>query len=117
MKTISPVALAPIDFWSNGLLEPKEDLLAVEEPLQIKLQFGEGDHWQEKPLSVTMRTPGHDFELAAGLLFAENIIQKQEDIVLIRYCQRVKEEEKGNVLIVKLSPSLEFNFARLDRSF
>lgn len=117
MKNISPVALVPIDSWSNGLSESKEDLLAVEEPLQIKLQFGEGSSWQEKSLTVTMRTPGHDFDLASGFLFAENIIQKQEDIMLMRYCHRVKEEEKGNVLIVKLSPSLKFNSSRLERNF
>src|SRR5690554_1062439 len=117
MKFISPVEKFDIEGWNNGLMEAKEDLLAVEEPLQIKLQFGAGDSWQEKSLTITMRTPGNDFDLATGFLFAENIIQKQEDIVLIRYCSRVKADEKGNVLIVKLSPSLTFDFAHLERNF
>src|SRR5690606_19114437 len=80
-------------------------------------QFGQGGNWQEMTLTITMRTPGHDFELATGFLFAENIIQKHEDILLIRYCHRVKEDEKGNVLIVKLSPSLKFDFTHLERNF
>lgn len=117
MKFISPVEKFDIESWNNGLMEAKEDLLAVEEPLQIKLQFGAGDSWQEKSLTITMRTPGNDFDLATGFLFAENIIQKQEDILLIRYCSRVKADEKGNVLIVKLSPSLTFDFAHLERNF
>lgn len=117
MKTNSPVNWVNIKSWKNGEVEVKTDLLAIEEPLQIKLHIGEGDNWQEKPLAVTMRTPGHDFELAIGFLFAENIIQKREDVQLIRYCKRVKEEEKGNVLIVKLDPSIRFDSSVLDRYF
>ncbi|MEX2595105.1 MAG: formate dehydrogenase accessory sulfurtransferase FdhD [Anditalea sp.] len=117
MKTVSPVTLVPINRWMQGENSLKEDLLAVEEPLQIKLQFGQGDHWQEKALAVTMRTPGHDFELAIGFLLAENIIHGPEDIQLIRYCKKVKDEEKGNVLIVKLSPSVKVDLTLLDRHF
>jgi FdhD protein len=117
MKTNSPVNWVNLKKWKKGEVENKTDLLAIEEPLQIKLQIGEGEDWQEKPLAVTMRTPGHDFELAIGFLLAENIIQKREDIQLIRYCKRVKEEEKGNVLIVKLDPSVRFDTTVLDRYF
>jgi FdhD protein len=117
MKTNSPVNWVNLKKWKKGEVENKTDLLAIEEPLQIKLQIGEGEDWQEKPLAVTMRTPGHDFELAIGFLLAENIIQKREDIQLIRYCKRVKEEEKGNVLIVKLDPSVRFDSTVLDRYF
>ncbi len=117
MKTNSPVTLVKIRSWKQGELKAKEDLLAIEEPLQIRLQFGQDDQWQEKELVITMRTPGHDFDLAAGFLLAENIIQKQEDIQLIRYCKRVKEEEKGNVLIVRLAPEVKFDLKLSERNF
>lgn len=117
MKEISPVTLVPIVRWTQGNNSPEKDLLAVEEPLQIRLQFGHGDSWQDKSLAVTMRTPGHDFELAMGFLLAEDIIQKPEDVQLIRYCSRVQEEEKGNVLIIKLSPTVKFDLSLLERHF
>jgi FdhD protein len=117
MKTTSPVTWVQINSWKDNQLESKNDLLAVEEPLQIKLQFGKGESWKEKALTVTMRTPGHDFELAMGFLLAENIIQKRDDIQLIRYCKKGKPEEKGNILIVKLDPSLDFDPKSLDRQF
>lgn len=117
MNTNSPVTLVKICTWKQGEWETKEDLLAIEEPLQIRLQFGRDEQWQEKELLITMRTPGHDFDLVTGFLLAENIIQKQEDIQLIRYCKRVKEEEKGNVLIVKLEPEVIFDLKLLERNF
>src|SRR5690606_19446419 len=89
----------------------------VEEPLQINVQFYQCDLWQEKALSITMRTPGHDFELAIGFLLAEGIIQSTRDLQLIRYCKKVKEEEKGNVVIVKLSPEVKFDFSLSERQF
>jgi FdhD protein len=57
MKTTSPVTWVQINSWKGNQLESKNDLLAVEEPLQIKLQFGSGESWKEKALTVTMRTP------------------------------------------------------------
>ena len=117
MKTTSPVTWTTVKSWKSGESKVKEDLLAIEEPLQIRLQYGQGKNWQEKSLTITMRTPGNDFELATGLLLAENIIDKKEDIDLIRYCKNVKPEEQGNVLIVKLAPDLKFDFNKLERYF
>lgn len=117
MKTTSPVTWTTVTSWKSGESKDKEDLLVIEEPLQIKLQYGQGENWQEKSLTITMRTPGNDFELATGLLLAENIIDKKEDIDLIRYCKKVKPEEQGNVLIVKLAPDLYLDFNKLGRHF
>ncbi|MEQ9412835.1 MAG: formate dehydrogenase accessory sulfurtransferase FdhD, partial [Cyclobacteriaceae bacterium] len=50
------------------------DLMAVEEPLEIRIGYGALGERQQKSLSVTMRTPGHDYELATGFLFTEGII-------------------------------------------
>src|SRR5690606_23069665 len=89
----------------NNLESTNEvDLIVSEEPLQIKLQFFQNGEWAEKPLSITMRTPGGDFELAQGFLFNEGVVRSQNEILQIRYCETAKQEEKGNVVIVKLSP-------------
>ena len=93
------------------------DLIAIEEPLQIKLHFIQNNEWVEKNLTITMRTPGNDFELALGFLHNEGIINSIDDIHSIRYCETVKEEEKGNVVIIKLSTSISFNLENLNRHF
>ena len=66
------VDLTQVSEWDDGKLPRKDDYLAAEEPLEIRV----GDD----PLSVTMRTPGHDLELAAGFLFTEGLIQRREQI-------------------------------------
>ena len=53
----------------------KQDLVAVEEPLEIKLAFGPIDNKNYQSLAITMRTPGNDPELALGFLFSEGLIQ------------------------------------------
>ena len=57
-----------------------EDLLAVEEPLEIQLAYGPAKARAMKSISVTMRTPGHDFELAAGFLMTEGVVRDANDI-------------------------------------
>ncbi|HCR52871.1 MAG TPA: sulfurtransferase FdhD, partial [Cytophagales bacterium] len=54
-----------------GSSQVKPDLMAVEEPLEIRIGFGPIGDRTQKSLSVTMRTPGHDYELATGFLFTE----------------------------------------------
>ena len=71
------VSITGVKEWSDGVLRPLSDYLAGEEPLEIRV----GDH----PLSVTMRTPGHDLELAAGFLFTEGLIAKHSDMVGVRH--------------------------------
>ena len=55
--------------WFSNAGEEQNDLLAVEEPLEIRLGYGSKDNRQQKSLAVTMRTPGNDFELGMGVLF------------------------------------------------
>jgi len=69
------VNLTRVSEWDDGNIGRKDDYLAAEEPLEIRV----GDD----PLSVTMRTPGHDEELAAGFLFTEGLIQNREQIVAL----------------------------------
>lgn len=62
-----------------------QDSLAVEEPLEIQLGYGPADSRQTKSISVTMRTPGNDFELAAGFLMTEGVVHDANDIEQIAY--------------------------------
>ncbi len=72
----------------------REDRVAVEEPLEIRVG--------SQTLAVTMRTPGHDFELAAGWLLTEGVVSRPEQIVRIEHCREVRSaEEEGNVVIVR----------------
>ena len=69
------IAITSVDQWEDGELAHAQDYLAVEEPLEI--QIG------KKPISVTMRTPGHDLELAAGFLFTEGIISRRSELTTL----------------------------------
>ena len=78
----------------GGAAVSREDRVAVEEPLEIRVG-GE-------TVAVTMRTPGHDFDLAAGWLLAEGIVSRPDEIVRFEHCREVRSpEEEGNVVIVR----------------
>jgi len=103
---------------STSGTEREDDLLAVEEPLEIRVGFGLLNDRQQKSLSVTMRTPGHDFELALGFLFTEGIIQSFYQVESIKYCEDVgRAEEKENVVRVELKPEVQLDLQRLQRNF
>ncbi|MGO4535881.1 formate dehydrogenase accessory sulfurtransferase FdhD [Leifsonia sp. 2MCAF36] len=89
----------------------REDALAVEEPLEIRVGGA--------PLSITMRTPGSDFDLAAGFLVSEGVISHGDQLGAIRYCAGgpVDGENTYNVLDVTLAPGVPRPDASLDRNF
>lgn len=94
------------------------DLLAVEEPMEIRLGFGPAHMREQKSVSVTMRTPGNDFELALGFLFTEGIIQNPQDIYKIQYCTELNTKENlENIVRVELKPDLEIDLSNLQRNF
>lgn len=94
------------------------DLLAVEEPMEIRIGYGETDNRLQKSISVTMRTPGNDFELATGFLFTEGIIQSANDIYKIQYCTEANTiENKENIVRVELKPHVDLDLTRLKRNF
>jgi len=98
--------------------EEVQDLVVKEVPLEIRIKFFNGIEFVEKRLVVTMRTPGNDFELAAGFLLTEGIIYSHSDIDKIFYCEEIKsKEEEGNVLIVVLQKSLEISDSIFNRNF
>lgn len=112
MALITPVTIQKID---GEVATEAPDLLAVEEPLEIRLGFGPAQDRQQRPVSVTMRTPGNDEELAMGFLFTEGIIHRASDIVSCRHCVQDSAKE-GNVLRVELHPDVQVDWARLSRN-
>lgn len=90
-----------------------DDLLAAEEPLEIRLCFGAFPQRKQQSISVTMRTPGNDFELATGFLFTEGIIKDIEDIHSIKHCNGLLE----NVVKVELKEEVMVDISKLERNF
>lgn len=76
----------------------RSDLLTVEEPLEIRVCQAGGAADEERSVAVTMRTPGHDYELAAGFLFNEGFYRRPEELVGVRHCGR-----EGNVVRATLA--------------
>jgi len=89
----------------DGCHSRRRDELAVEAPLEVRIR-GRG-------VTVTMRTPGHDGELAAGFLVTEGIISRRQDVVDIAPCRGSFEPE--NTVDVFLASGVEVDFARLTR--
>lgn len=89
----------------------REDVLAVEEPLEIRVGG--------RPLAITMRTPGHDFDLAAGFLVSEGVITLGEHFSTARYCAGATDEGPNtyNILDVSLAPGVAPPDPSLERSF
>jgi FdhD protein len=84
---------------ADGSFESATDEVAVEEPLEIRID--------NQSVAVTMRTPGHDEELAAGFLLSEGIVHRRGDLREI--AARVPPGSFGNILNVALSPEVDFN--------
>ncbi|WP_209329398.1 formate dehydrogenase accessory sulfurtransferase FdhD [Lunatimonas salinarum] len=118
-KLIAPVKKIPVYKVRKEALPARAmpDLVAVEEPLQIRIEWEGSGRWHEKSLYVTMRTPGNDFDLVMGFLLAEGIVQKLDHVLFMRYCRRVKETEEGNVVIVRLAPDTVCDLSHTDRNF
>lgn len=91
------------------------DILAVEEPLEIRLGFYENGEFHHQAVSITMRTPAADFELAAGFLFTEGILKSKNQITNIRHCGRFPNNQ--NTIRVDLKPNVEINLKKLERNF
>jgi len=91
-----PTAEVAVHAARDGDLVAADDRLAVEEPLEIRLAAAQGP----RTLTITMRTPGHDFELVAGFLLAEGVIDSRERLLDIAYCVADEEEPEQRFNIV-----------------
>jgi FdhD protein len=111
-KNKTPVQVVRVE---KGVVTNRRDYLATEEPLELRLIAGR----QKQTLAVTMRTPGNDFELAAGFLLSEGVISSREDIKRISYCvdKDLSEEQRYNVVNVYLNANELPDLERLERHF
>jgi FdhD protein len=105
---MQPTSTKLITRWAAAEHTKVEDELVVEEPLEIRVG--------QQSLIVVMRTPGHDFELAAGFLYTENLITSGDDIEIITYCDEdVTETRDGslsslqNIVNVQLTEELDLD--------
>ncbi len=99
----------------DGRMRVRPDTLATEEPMEIRLLTGGA----RQTVAVTMRTPGADFELAAGFLYGEGIVSSPEDIKKISYCvdSDLDAEQQYNIVNVELRGGREYDLRSLERHF
>jgi FdhD protein len=113
---ISPqksTARLDVDRHEGESVRTRRDVVAVEEPMEVRLAVpGQGEH----TVAVTMRTPGHDFELAAGFLFSEGFLSRREDVADLRYCTD-GDQQDYNIVTVHLRPGVPFDPSSLTRNF
>ena len=93
------------------------DDIAVEEPLEIRVTYGPKEQKQSKNISVTMRTPGYDEELAAGFLFTEGIISGDQQIIKVTHPQAECSRNQENIIIVELADDFIPQLMKTDRNF
>jgi FdhD protein len=107
----------PVTCVTNGESEELNDAIAIEEPLEIRLEHGPAGERKVQNISVTMRTPGNDAELAAGFLFTEGIIKNASDIQQIAHCFIACAENRKNVIQVSLSEKITPHLQNTERNF
>ena len=95
-RAVTPVRVQAIE---DGRLIERPDRLVTEEPMEIRVH---GAGQDAAPIAVTMRTPGHDFELAVGLCRTEGLLQGAEDLAEVRYCLAAElgQDQEYNVVTV-----------------
>jgi FdhD protein len=104
------VDLTQVTEWDDGKSRRKEDYLAAEEPLEIRVG--------EVPLSVTMRTPGHDIELAAGFLLTEGVVVHRAQIRALEELETgAADENRGNVVVASLASDADYDSEKMRRNF
>ena len=99
----------------DGKMRVRPDTLATEEPMEIRLLTG----GERQTVAVTMRTPGADFELAAGFLYGEGIVKSPDDIAKISYCvdSDLDAAQQYNIVNVELRGGREYDLRPLERHF
>jgi FdhD protein len=102
----------------GGRATQDSDAVATEEPLGIRLGYSRADGSRaEEEVSITMRTPGHDEDLAVGFLFTEGIIHFRSDIECVVPRAQAQPDGLVNAVRVELAPGVKVDFKRLERHF
>jgi len=109
-RRLQPVRVEKVrDYQSSS----SPDVLAVEEPLEIQVVSGDEAHPELATAAITMRTPGHDRELAIGFLLGEGLLRSLDDVREVH----TQVPRPGEQVRVVLRPGLVLDFARLQRNF
>jgi FdhD protein len=117
VKTASAFSETDVRCITTGAsVKSFHDALAVEEPLEIRVEYGANDKRIRKAVSITMRTPGDDRELAAGFLFTEGILNCPAQVESIRHCGP-PDSGTRNTLVVRLADEMNVDLKRLERHF
>lgn len=113
IKPLGSKTKATVWVVENGKMRTRLDHLTTEEPLEIRLVS------QNRTLAVTMRTPGADFELAAGFLYGEGVINSKKDIQRMSYCvdESVDGQQRYNIINIELQEELIPDLQPLERHF
>ena len=107
-----------VERWSGSDVLHDQDLLAVEEALEIRLVYGATHRRTRKTISVTMRTPGNDLDLAIGFLFAEGLVRCPEDVQSIQHCgPPAGSLQLRNVVRIELRSEAKIDTTGLERNF
>jgi len=93
-------------------IQRQPDVVAVEEPLEIQLQTNKPDGYKMHPISVTMRTPGHDEELALGFMFTEGIIASRQQLA-----DPPTYPLGDNKILCRISENTSVDLSKLQRNF
>jgi len=117
MTALGPSVERRVTRLDGGGRHERPDVLTTEEPMEIEVDHFDGAHWREMSLAVTMRTPGSDFELAAGFLYTEGIVAAPADIAHMEHCPLHGAEQEFNVVKVRLGEALRLDEAKLHRHF
>lgn len=110
---MQPFTQATVKKVSGTYTTEEPDMLATEEPMEIRISYHTPAGYKQKSISVTMRTPGHDLELAKGFLLTEGIISSRQDITDTHHAS----EDNGNVVYVTLAQHITPNINQLERNF
>lgn len=104
--------------WKSGQINETDDAVSIEEPLEIRLAFYSAKSKERHQVSVTMRTPGNDEDLALGFLFTENLIPSYAAIEsLQRIDPGFRKSQRDNIIQVNLKPGFQPDIALLSRHF
>ncbi|MDH3531885.1 MAG: formate dehydrogenase accessory sulfurtransferase FdhD [Gammaproteobacteria bacterium] len=107
-----------INKFRDGIRQPQDDSVAVEEPLEVRLGYTTADGRATRSIAITMRTPGHDRELAAGFVFTEGIVGRADDITSIEVCgSPAPDTGNQNVIRIDLGADVSVDLGRLQRHF
>lgn len=113
-RRAGPQTRARVTVVERGGAKIKTDRVTTEEPLEIRLVTA----GLRQSVTVTMRTPGADFELAAGLLFAEGIVRDRHEIDRFEYCvdDDLDPTQRYNIVTAHLRPRLDRDLANIGRA-